>query len=140
MHRWQKYWSFSFSISPSNEYSGMIYLRIDWFYLFAVQGTLRSLHHHHSLKTTILPHSALFMIQLSHLYTTTGKSIALIVWKFVDTVMSLLCNMLSRFVIVFYPRSKRLLISWLVTICSDFGAPTYEDCHCFYFFPIFAMK
>ena len=111
--RWPKYWSFSFSISPSNEYSGLICFRIDWFDLFAVQGTLKSLLQHHNSKASILPHSAFFTVQLSHLYMTTGKTIALTRLIFVGTVMSLLFNMLSRFVRAFLPRSKRLLISWL---------------------------
>ena len=110
--RWPKYWSFSFNISPSSEYSGLISFRIDWFDL-AVQGTLKSLLQHHSSKATILRCSALFIVQLSHRYMTTGKTIALTRWTFVGKVMSLLSNMLSRLVIVFLPRSKRLLISWL---------------------------
>ena len=109
--RWPKYWSFSFSISPSNEYSGLIFFRIDWFDLFAVQGTLRSLLQQHSSKASILPCSAFFMVQLSHLYMTTGKTIALTRWTFVGKVMSLLFRMLSRFVIGSLPRSKCLLIS-----------------------------
>ena len=111
--RWPKYWSFSFSISPSNEYSGLISLRIDWFDLVAIQGTLKSLLQYHSSKTSILWCSAFFMVQFSHPYMTTGKTIALIRWTFVGKVTSLLFNMLSRFVITFLPRSKRLLISWL---------------------------
>ena len=111
--RWPKYWSFSFSISPSNEYSGLISFRIDWFELLAVQGTLKSLLQHHSSKASILWHSAFFMVQLSHPYMTTGKTIALTGRTCVDKVMSLLFNMLSRLVITFLPRSKRLLISWL---------------------------
>ena len=111
--RWPKYWSFSFSISPSNEYSGLISFRTDWFDLLAVQGTLKSLLQHHILKASILQHLAFFMVQLSHLYMTTGKTIALTLRTFVSKVMSLLCNMLSRFVIAFLPRSKHLLISWL---------------------------
>ena len=107
-----KYWSFSFSISPSNEYSGLISFRIDLFDFLAVQGTLKSLLQHHSLKTSILWHSAFFMVQLSHPYMTTGKTIALTRWTFVSKVMSLLFNMLSRFVTGFLPRSKHLLISW----------------------------
>ena len=110
--RWQKYWSFSFSISPSNEYSGLISLRIDWFDLLAVQGTLKSLLQHHSSKASIQC-SAFFMLQFSHPYMTTGKTIALTKWTFVSKVMSLLFNMLSRLVIAFLPRSNRLLISWL---------------------------
>ena len=111
--RWPKYWSFSFSNSPSNEYSGLISFRIDRFELLTVQGALKSLLHHHSSKASILQHSAFFMVQLSDLYMTTGKTIALTPWNFVGKVMSLLFNMLSRFVIAFHPRSKRLLISWL---------------------------
>ena len=108
--RWPKYWSFSFSISLSNEYSGLISIRIDWFDL-AVQGTLKSLLQHHSLKASILWHSAFFIVQLSHPYTTTGKTIALTRWTFVSKVMSLLSNMLSRLVITFLSRNKHLLIS-----------------------------
>ena len=108
-----KYWSFSFSISPSNEYSGLISFRIDCFDLFAVPGTLKSLLQHHRSKASILWCSAFFMVQLSHPYTTTGKTIALTRWNFVGKVISLLFNMLSRLVITFLPRSKRLLISWL---------------------------
>ena len=107
--RWPKYWSFSFSISPSNEYSGLISFRIDWLDL-AVQGILKSLLQHHSLKASILQHSAFFIVRLSHPYMTTGKTIALTRRTFVDKVMSLLFNMLSRLVITFLPRSKRLLI------------------------------
>ena len=109
--RWPKYWSFS--ISPSNEYPGLISFRIDWLDLLAVQGTLKSLSQHHSSKELILWHSAFFMVQLSHLYMTTGKTIVLTRWTFVGKVMSLLFNMLSRLVIAFLPRSKCLLISWL---------------------------
>ena len=110
---WSKYWSFSFSISPSNEYSGLISFRMDWFDLLAVQGTLMSLLQHNSSKASILRCSAFFIVQLSHPYLTTGKTIALTRWIFVGKVMSLLFNMLSRFVIVFLQRSKRLLIPWL---------------------------
>ena len=109
--RWPKYWSFSFSISPANEYSGLISFRIDWFDLPAVQGTLKSLLKHHNSKASILWCSTFFMVQLSHAYMTTGKTIALTICIFVSKVMSLLFNMLSRSVIVFLPRSKRLLIS-----------------------------
>ena len=111
--RWPKYWSFNFSISPSNEYSGLISFRRDWLYLLAVQGTLKSLLQHHSSKTSILRHSTFFIVQLSHPYMTTGKTIALTRRTFVDKVMSLLLKVLSRLVITFLPRSKRLLISWL---------------------------
>ena len=110
--RWPKYWSFSFSISPSNEYLGLISFRIDWLALLAVQGTLKSLLQHHSSKASILWCSAFFIVRLSHPYITTGKTIALTRWTFVDKVMSLLFNMLSRLVKAFLPRSKRLLISW----------------------------
>ena len=108
-----KDWSFSFSISPSNEYSGLISLRIDWFYLLAVQGTLKSLLQHHSSKASIIWHSAFFIVQLSHPYMTTGKTITLTRWTFVSKVMSLLFDMLSRFVIAFLLRRKCLFISWL---------------------------
>src|SRR5574341_142680 len=111
--RWPKYWSFSFSISPSNEYSGLISSRMDWLDLLAVQGTLKSLLQYHSLKASILRHSAFFTVQLSHPYMTNGKTIALTRRTFVGKVMSLLLNMLCRLVITFLPRSKRLLISWL---------------------------
>ena len=109
--RWPKYWSFS--ISPSSQYSVLISFRIDLFDLLTVQGTLKSLFQHHSLKASILWHSAFFMDQFSHPYMTSGKTIALMLWTFVDKVMSLLFNLLSRFVIAFLPRSKHLLISWL---------------------------
>ena len=111
--RWPKYWSFSFSISPFNEHPGLISFRMDWLPHLAVQGTLKSLLQHHSSKASILRRSALFTVQLSHPYMTTGKTIALIRWTFVGKVMSLLFNMLSRLVITFLPRSKCLLISWL---------------------------
>ena len=111
--RCPKYWSFSFSISLSNEYSGLISFRMDWLDLLAVQGTLKSLLQHHSSKASILWRSASFIVQLSHPHTTTGKTIALTRWTFVGKVMSLLFNMLSRLVTTFLPRSKRLLISWL---------------------------
>ena len=111
--RWPRYWSFSFSISPSNEYSGLISFRIDWLALLAVQGTLKSLLQHHSSKASILQCSAFFTIQFSHPYMTTGKTIALTRWTFVGKVMSLLFNMLSSLVIAFLRRSKCLLISWL---------------------------
>ena len=111
--RWPKYRSFSFSISPSNEYPGLISFRMDWLNLLAVQGTLKSLLQHHSSKASILGGSALFTVRLSHAYMTTGKTIALTRWTFVGNVMSLLFNMLSRMVITFLPRSKHLLISWL---------------------------
>ena len=111
--RWSKYWNFSFKINPTKEHPGLISFRMDWLDLLAVQGTLKSLVQHHSSKASILQCSAFFMAQLSHPYMTTGKTIALTRWTFVDKVMSLLFNMLSRLVITFLPRSKGLLISWL---------------------------
>ena len=111
--RWPRYWSFSFNISPTNEHPGLISFRTDWLDLLEVQGTLKSLLQHHSSKASILWCSAFFIVQLSHLYMTTGKTIALTRWTFVDKVMSLLFNMLSRLVITFLPRSKYLLILWL---------------------------
>ena len=111
--RWQKYWSFSFNISPSNEHSGLISFRMDWWDLLAVQGTLKSPLQHHSSKASLLLHSAFFIVLLSHPYMTTGKTIALTRQTFLGKVMSLLLNMLSRLIISFLPRSKRLLISWL---------------------------
>ena len=111
--RWPKYWSFSFNISPSNEYAGLISFRMDWLDLLVVQGTLKSLLQLHSSKASIFWHLAFFIVQLSHPYMTTGKAIALTRWTFVGKVMSLLLSMLSRLVITFLPRSKRLLISWL---------------------------
>ena len=111
--RWTKYWSSSFNISPSSDYSGLISFRMDWLDLLAVQGTLKSLLHHHSSKASVLQHSVFFIVQLLHPYMTTGKSIALTRWTFVGKVMSLLFNMLSRLVITFLPINKRLFISWL---------------------------
>ena len=135
--RWPQYWSFSFSISPSNEYSWLVSFRMDWLDLLAVQGILKSLLQHCSSKASVLQHSAFFKVQLSHPYMTTGKTIALTKWIFFSKVMSLLFNMLSKLVIAFLPRSKHLLVSWLQsTTCSDFGAPQNEVCHCFYCFPI----
>ena len=116
--RWPKYWSFSFNISPSNEPSGLISFRIDWLDLLAVQGTLKSLLQHHSSKASILLHSAFFIVQVSHLYMTTGKTIALTRQIFVGKVMSLLLNMLSRLAITFFSRSNCLLISWLQSPCA----------------------
>ena len=113
---WPKYWSFSFNISPSNEHPGLISFRMDWLDLLAVQGALKSLLQHHSSKASILQRSAFFIVQLSHPYMTTGKTIALTKRTFVGKVMFLLLNMLSRLVITFLPRSKRLLISWLQSV------------------------
>ena len=132
-----KYWSFSFSISPSSEHSGLISFRMDWLDLLIVQGTLTSLLQHHSSKASILRCSALFIVQLSHPYMTTGKTIALTRWTFADKVMPLLFNMLSRLVIAFLPRSKCLNFMAAITICSDFGAPQNEVCHCFHCFAIY---
>ena len=114
--RWPKYWSFSFSISPSNEHLGLISFRMDWLDLIAVQGTLKSLLQHHSSKSSIFRRSAFFTVQLSHLYMTTGKIIALTRWTFVGKIMSLLFNMLSRLVITFLPRSEHLLIYYITEI------------------------
>ena len=114
--RWPKYWSFSFSIISSKAYSGLISYRMDWLDLLAVQGTRKSLLQHHSSKASILQHSAFFTVQLSHPYMTTGKTIALTRQTFVGKVISLLFNMLSRLVITFLPRNKRLLISWLQSL------------------------
>ena len=119
--RWPKYWSFSFSIIPSNEHPGLIYFRMDWFDLLAVQGTLRNLLQNHSLKASILRHSAFFTVQLSHPYITTGKTIVLTRQTFIGEVTSLLLNMLSRLVITFLPRSECLNFMASVTICGDFG-------------------
>ena len=137
--RCPKYWSFSFSISPSNEYSGLILnisFRMDWLDLLAVQRTLKSLLQHQSSKASILQHSAFFMIQLSHPYMTTEKIITLTRHAFVSKLMSQLFNMLSRLVIAFLPRSKHLLISCAVNICSNFGAQENKVCHCSHCFPI----
>ena len=120
---WPKYWSISFSISPSSEYSGLISFRMDWLDLLAVQETLKSLLQHHSSKASILWRSAFFTVQLSHPYITTGKTIALIRRIFVGKVMSLLLNMLSRLVITFLPRSKCLLISWLQSPSAVIWSP-----------------
>ena len=120
--RWPKYWSFSFSISPSSEHPGLIF-RMDWLDLLAVQGTLKSLLQQHSSKASILQHSAFFTVQLSHPYMTTGKTIALTRWTFVSKVMSLLFNMLSRLVITFLPKSKRLFISWLQSPSAVISEP-----------------
>ena len=136
--RWPKYWSFSFNISLSNEYSGMISFTIDWLDLLAVQGTLKSLLQHHSSKASNLQHSAFFIVQLSHSYMTTGKTIALTRRTFVGKDFSLLFNMLSELVITFLPRSKCLLISWLQTPSAVILEPKINRvCHCFHCFPIY---
>ena len=133
--RYPQYWSFSLSISPSNEYSDLISFRIDWFDILSVQGTLKSLLQHHSLKTSILWCSAFFIVQFSRLYMTTGKTIDLTIRTFVDKVMSLLFNML--FVIAFLPRGKGLNFMAAVAVCSDFGAQENKICYHFPFFPIY---
>ena len=136
--RWPKYWNFSFSISPSNEHPGLVSFRMDWFDLLAVQGILKSLLQHHSSKASILWHSAFFTVQLSHPYMTTGKTIALTRRTFVGKVISLLLNMLSRLVITFLPRSKRLLISWLQSPCAVILEPPQNKVwHCFHCFPTY---
>ena len=135
--RWPKYWSFSFSISPSNEHSGLISFRMDWLDLLAVQGTLESLLQHCSSKASILWLSAFFIVQFSHPYMTTGKTIALTRWTFVDKVMYLLFNMLSRLVIALLPRSKRLLISWLQSPTPVILDPPKKVSYCFHCFPIY---
>ena len=129
--RWPKYWHFGFSISPSSEYSGLISFRMDWCDLLAVQGTLKGLLQHQFSKASILQHSAFFIVQLSHPYMTTGKTIALTRWTFVGKVMSLLFNMLSRLVITFLPRSKCLLISWLQSPSAVILEPRKIVSHCF---------
>ena len=139
--RWPKYWSFSFSISPSNEYSRLISFMLDWFDRFSVQGTFKSLLQHHSLKASILQCSAFLMVQLSHPYMTTGKTIALTRRTFVGKVMSLLFNVLSRSVIAFLPRSKCLLISQLQSPSSVILEPKKISKSLFSLFPhLFAMK
>ena len=138
--RWPKYWILSFNISPSSEYSGLISFRIDWFDVLAVQGTLKSLLQHHSSKAWILRRSALFMVQLSHPYMTTGKAIALNRWTLVGKVMSVLFNMLSRFVIAFFPRSRHLLISCLELPSAVILEPKKNKVsHCFHCFPIYLL-
>ena len=138
--RWPKYWSFSFNINPSNEYQGLIF-RMDWLDLLAIQGTLKSPLQHHSSKASILQHSAFFIVQLSHMYMTTGKTIALTRRTFVGKVMFLLFYLLSRLVITFLPRSKRLLISWLQSQSAVILEPKNIKSVTFPLFPhLFAMK
>ena len=131
--------SFSFSISPSKKYSVLISFRIDQFDLLAVQVTLKCLLQQHSLKASILQGSAFFIVQLSHSYMTTRNAIALILQNFVDKLMALFLNRLSRFVIIFLPRSKHLSLMATVTICSDFGGQENKLCHCFQVFPIYLL-
>ena len=138
--RWPKYWSFSFNISPSNEHPGLISFRMDWLDLLAVQGTLKSLLQHHSSKASILRHSVFFIVQLSHPYMTTGKTINLTRWTFVVKVISLLFNMPSRLVITFLPRSKRLLISWLQSPSVVILESRKIVSHCVQSPHLFAMK
>ena len=135
--RWPKYWSFSFSISPSKEYLKLISFRMDWLDLLAVQETLKSLLQHHSSQASILQHSAFFTVQLSHPYMTTGKITALTRRTFVGKVMSLLLNMLSRLVITFFPRSKHLLISWVQSPSTVILEPPKIKSDCFHCFPIY---
>ena len=135
--RWPKYWSFNFNICPSNEYSGVISFRMAWLDLLAVQVTLKSLLQHHSSKALILQRSAFIIVQLSHLYMTTGETIALTRLTFVDKVMSLLFKMLSRLVITVLSRSKRLLISWLQSPSVVILEPRKIVCHCSHYFPIY---
>ena len=135
--RWPKYWCFSFSISPSNEHPGLIFFRMDWLDLLAVQGTLKSLLQHHNSKASIFQHSAFFKVQLSHPYMTTGKTIALTRWTFVGKVMSLVFNMLSMLVIAFFPRSKRLLISWLQSPSAVILEPPKIKSDSFHCLPIY---
>ena len=135
--RWPKYWSFSFNISPANKHPGLISFRMDWLDLLAVQGTLKSLLQHHSSKASILQDSAFFIVQLSHPYMTTRKTIALTRWTFVDKVMSLLFNMLSRLVITFHPRSKCLLISWLQSPSAVILEPPKIKSDTFHCFPVY---
>ena len=139
--RWQKYWSFSFNISPFNEYSGLISFRIDWLDLPEVQGTLKSLVQHHSSKASVLWHWAFFIVHLSHPHMTMGKTIALTRWTFVGKVMSLLSNMLSKLFITFLPRSKPLLISWMQSLSAVILEPKKQSLPVFPLFPrLFAMK
>ena len=136
--KWPKYWSFSFSFSPSNEHTGLISFRMDWWDILAVQGTLKSLLQHHSSKAVILQCSAFFTVQLSHPYMTTGKTIASTSRTFVGKVISLLFDMLSRLVITFLQRSKCLLISWLQSPSAVIlEPPKYKVWHCFHCFPIY---
>ena len=135
--RWPKYCSFSFSISPSNEHPKLISFRMDQLTHLAVQGTLKSLIQHHSSKASILQHSAFFMVQISYLYKTIGKTIALTLWTFVSKVMSLPFNILSKFVLAFLPRSKHLLISWLQSPSTVILEPRKIVSHCFHCFPIY---
>ena len=136
-HQWPKYWSFSFNMNPFNENSRLISFRMNRLELLAVKGTPKSLLQHHSSKASILQHSAFFIVQLSHSYMTTGKTIALTKQIFIGKVMSLFFNMLSRFIIAFLPRSKCLLISRLQSLSTVILEPPKIVCHCFHCFPIY---
>ena len=138
--RWPKYWSFSFSISPSNEYSGLISFRMDWLDLLLVQGTLKSLLQHHSSKASVLRHSGFFIVQLSHPYMTTGKTIALTKWTFLGKVISLLFNMMSGLVIAFLSRNKHLLISLLQSPSAVILEPPKIKSVTFHCFPIYCSE
>ena len=139
--RWPKYWSFSFFISPSNEYLRLISIRMDWFDLLAVQGTVESLLQHHSSKASVLLCSAFFRVQISHLYMTTGKTVALIIWTFVGKVMSLPFNTLSRLIIAFLPRSKHILILWLLSLSTLILEPrNIKSATIFTFYPSICHK
>ena len=135
--RWPKDWNFSFNISPSNEHPGQNSFWMDWLDHLAVQRTFKSLPQHHSSKASILWHSAFFIVQLSHPYMTKGKTVALTRWTFVDKVMSLLSNVLSRLVIIFLPRGKHHLISWLQSTSAVILEPRKIVSHCFHYFPIY---
>ena len=135
--RWPNYWSFSFGFICSKEYSGLLFFRMDWLDLLAVQGTVKNLLQHRSSKASILKRSAFFIVHLSHPHMTTGKTIALTTWTFVGNVMSLLFNMLSRLIITFLPRSNCLLISWLQSPSAVILEPKTIKSHCFHCFPIY---
>ena len=135
--KWPKYWSFSFSISPSNEYSGLISFKIGWFDLPAVQRTLKSILQHYSSKMSVLQNSAFYVVQFSHPYMTNEKTIAITIQIFVSRVMSLLFNKVSSFVMAFLPRSKHHNFMTAVTVFSDFGAQEFKVCHCFHCLPIY---
>ena len=139
--RWPRYWSFSFNICPSNEYSGLVSFRMNWLNLLVVQGTLKSLLQYHSSKASVIQHSYFFVVQLSYTYMTTGKNLALTRWTFVGKVMCLLFNVLSRLVTAFLPRNKCLNFMAAVTICSDFGTPPKKSLLLFPLFShLFVMK
>ena len=135
---WPECWSFSFSINPSNKYSRLISFMIDWFDVGCSASALKSLLQHHNTEASIIPHSAFFTIQFSHLHVTTGKTIVLTIWNFISKMMSFLFITLSRFTIAFLPSSKHLLIVWLrVMVHGDFGDQEHKICHCFHIFPFY---